>query len=283
MRIGIWDCQSSQAVVEFVRRGIVAGQELDKISENMMDNCLAANSETGGVGCDNMTMVVIALLRGRTLEQWYKEIADRVAKDDGPCAPAEFGKLLSFHSAPASVPRPASSRPSKTAWLTRGSSRTAELRGPGVRRRYEDSGDDFELDMDQRTRGIGGRSGRIILLGDGSNANANAEGAGPDSEDHDMLDDSDDQHELEAQAGHDLSDSFEDDDGKTRHEREGTPGPEAVKSEPPAARSENSAASHDSEDTVVADQSEQSGGAEAAPAIGPHGERSTSSQGPSTS
>src|SRR5258707_14053590 len=26
--IGIWDCQSSQAVIEFVRRGIVARQEL---------------------------------------------------------------------------------------------------------------------------------------------------------------------------------------------------------------------------------------------------------------
>ena len=62
----------------------------------MMDNCLAANSETGGVGCDNMTMVVIALLRGRTLEEWYEEISNRVAKGDGPCAPPEFGKSLNF-------------------------------------------------------------------------------------------------------------------------------------------------------------------------------------------
>ncbi len=43
-RTGIWDCQSSQAVVEFVRRGIAAKQDLDKICENMMDNCLASNS-----------------------------------------------------------------------------------------------------------------------------------------------------------------------------------------------------------------------------------------------
>ena len=44
-----------------------------------MDNCLASNSETGGVGCDNMTMSVIALLNGKTLEEWYNMIAERVA------------------------------------------------------------------------------------------------------------------------------------------------------------------------------------------------------------
>jgi len=92
---GIWDCQSSQAVIEFVRRGIAAKQDLDKICENMMDNCLASNSETGGVGCDNMTMVIIGFLRGRTKEEWYEEIARRVANGDGPCAPPEYGRETS--------------------------------------------------------------------------------------------------------------------------------------------------------------------------------------------
>lgn len=90
--LGIWDCQSSQAVVEFVRRGIAAKQDLYRICENMMDNCLASNSETGGVGCDNMTMTVIALLNGKTKEEWYNQIAERVASGDGPCAPPEYGK-----------------------------------------------------------------------------------------------------------------------------------------------------------------------------------------------
>lgn len=94
MTQGIWDCQSSQAVVEFVRRGIAAKQDLDKICENMMDNCLASNSETGGVGCDNMTMVVVGLLHGKTKEEWYEEIAKRVANGDGPCAPPEYGKYF---------------------------------------------------------------------------------------------------------------------------------------------------------------------------------------------
>lgn len=89
--LGIWDCQSSQAVVEFVRRGIAAKQDLDKICENMMDNCLASNSETGGVGCDNMTMCIVGFLNGKTKEEWYEEIARRVANGDGPCAPPEYG------------------------------------------------------------------------------------------------------------------------------------------------------------------------------------------------
>jgi protein phosphatase 2C family protein 2/3 len=95
---GIWDCQSSQAVIEFVRRGIAAKQELHQICENMMDNCLASNSETGGVGCDNMTMVIVGLLHGKTKEEWYNMVAERVAAGDGPCAPPECGKPS--HSSP---------------------------------------------------------------------------------------------------------------------------------------------------------------------------------------
>ncbi|OAA68057.1 protein phosphatase [Niveomyces insectorum RCEF 264] len=134
---GIWDCQSSQAVVEFVRRGIAAKQDLDKICENMMDNCLASNSETGGVGCDNMTMVVIGLLRGRSKDEWYEEIARRVANGDGPCAPPEY----------------------------------AEFRGPGVHHNFDDSDSGYDVETDNnrsQSFGIGGYPGRIILLGDGS-------------------------------------------------------------------------------------------------------------------
>ena len=90
--LGIWDCQSSQAVVEFVRRGIASKQELSAICENMMDNCLASNSETGGVGCDNMTITIVGLLNGKTKDEWYQMIADRVANGDGPCAPPEYGQ-----------------------------------------------------------------------------------------------------------------------------------------------------------------------------------------------
>ncbi|KAF1928520.1 PP2C-domain-containing protein [Didymella exigua CBS 183.55] len=129
---GIWDVQSSQAVIEFVRRGIVAKQDLASICENMMDNCLASNSDTGGVGCDNMTITIIGLLQGRTKEQWYEDIAKRVANGEGPCAPPEY----------------------------------AEFRGPGNHHRIDDSPD--EHDMDDHQFRPSGTGGRIILLGDGT-------------------------------------------------------------------------------------------------------------------
>lgn len=133
---GIWDCQSSQAVIEFVRRGIVAKQELDRICENLMDSCLSINSETGGVGCDNMTVVIVGLLGGKTKEQWYDMIAKRVADGDGPCAPPEY----------------------------------AEPRGPCNRRALlGDSPDEFG-GKDENVGPLHAtlHAGRIIVLGDGS-------------------------------------------------------------------------------------------------------------------
>ncbi|ROT41748.1 protein phosphatase 2C [Sodiomyces alkalinus F11] len=159
---GIWDCQSSQAVVEFVRRGIAAKQDLEKICENMMDNCLASNSETGGVGCDNMTMIVIGFLRGRTKEEWYEEIARRVAAGDGPCAPPEY----------------------------------AEFRGPGVHHNFDDREDDYEANLDLkggRSFGISGYKGRIIFLGDGTEVQT-------DSDDTEMFDNADEDKDLESQV-----------------------------------------------------------------------------------
>jgi protein phosphatase 2C family protein 2/3 len=39
-----------------------------------------------------MTMMVVALLQGKTKEEWYNMVAERVANGDGPCAPPEYGK-----------------------------------------------------------------------------------------------------------------------------------------------------------------------------------------------
>ncbi|KAF7595774.1 Protein phosphatase 2C 2 [Aspergillus hancockii] len=171
---GIWDCQSSQAVVEFVRRGIAAKQELYRICENMMDNCLASNSETGGVGCDNMTMTIIA-----------------------------------------------------------------EFRGPGIRNQFEENPDDYDMEND-RARGFSVRSGRIILLGDGTELV-------PDQNDEELFNQAEEDRDLPSQVQRELPDS-------ARKEREGTPGPQsktdaaskseegssAIKSESPSTPAESS-------------------------------------------
>jgi hypothetical protein len=56
-----------------------------------MDNCLAPSSDGGGYGCDNMTVIIVALLHGNTKEQWYDMVAERVKNKDGPVAPKKFG------------------------------------------------------------------------------------------------------------------------------------------------------------------------------------------------
>jgi protein phosphatase 2C family protein 2/3 len=175
---GIWDCQSSQAVVEFVRRGIASKQDLEKICENMMDNCLASNSETGGVGCDNMTMAIIGILGGKTKEEWYDTIAKRVANGEGPCAPPEYGKSM-FNI---------------RQWLPIITAVLAEFRGPGVHHNFDDSDSGYDMDMSHQGGGFGSNSrGRIILLGDGSEVLTS-------SDDTEMFDQSDEDKDLASQV-----------------------------------------------------------------------------------
>jgi len=92
---GIWDCLTNGQVVEFVRRGIAERQELYKIAENLMDNCIATSADGGGYGCDNMTVIIVALLNGKTKEKWYDMVSERVKNKDGPVAPKSFGTFLS--------------------------------------------------------------------------------------------------------------------------------------------------------------------------------------------
>lgn len=80
---GIWDVLKSQEVIDCVRRYIAEGKELQDICELMMDKCLAPDSDWGGVGCDNMTVLIVALLNGKTKKEWYEWVKDRVEKGTG--------------------------------------------------------------------------------------------------------------------------------------------------------------------------------------------------------
>ncbi|OQN96888.1 hypothetical protein B0A48_17442 [Cryoendolithus antarcticus] len=218
---GIWDCQSSQAVIEFVRRGIAAKQDLKAICENMMDNCLASNSETGGVGCDNMTMMVVALLNGQTKEEWYNKIAERVANGDGPCAPPDFARTLAGTTADFSL--------------------AAEFRGPGNHKPFDEQSDDEYMNLDHGARMLDGRAGRVILLGDGTEIRTGGQGLQDDSDDDvDMdreveeVEDSDVEEQIK--RGQEAAKSAAATNGvapavgmdEERSKREGTPGPAEI-------------------------------------------------------
>ncbi|KAH9614691.1 hypothetical protein KSS87_022839 [Heliosperma pusillum] len=55
---GIWDCMSSQQLVDFVREQLKTETKLSAVCERVFDRCLAP-STAAGEGCDNMTMIIV--------------------------------------------------------------------------------------------------------------------------------------------------------------------------------------------------------------------------------
>lgn len=91
---GIWDCLSSQQVIDVVRLQIYEGKDLPEICENICELCLAPDTTSGaGIGCDNMTVMIVAFLNGMTKPQWYDMIRDRVDKNVGYRTPREMPQI----------------------------------------------------------------------------------------------------------------------------------------------------------------------------------------------
>ncbi|XP_017779249.1 PREDICTED: probable protein phosphatase 2C T23F11.1 [Nicrophorus vespilloides] len=66
---GIWDVMKNEEVVAFVRENLAAGVEPEDICENLMMKCLAPDCQMAGLGCDNMTVVIVGLMHGKTFEE----------------------------------------------------------------------------------------------------------------------------------------------------------------------------------------------------------------------
>ncbi|KAL6297745.1 phosphatase 2C-like domain-containing protein, partial [Sparassis latifolia] len=85
---GIWDCLTSQQVIDAVRLLVSRRKALSEICEDLCDLCLApCVSVEDPVGCDNLTIIVVALLNGRTVDEWYCWITDRVKGKYGYSTP----------------------------------------------------------------------------------------------------------------------------------------------------------------------------------------------------
>ena len=102
---GIWDCLSNQDCANLVREQIATisidynkekdpayhplplkrssdnhNSELDwleLVAERVMDRCVAPKAEFGGVGCDNMTIIIVALCHGKSLKEWKQGIEEK--------------------------------------------------------------------------------------------------------------------------------------------------------------------------------------------------------------
>ncbi|EDO16429.1 hypothetical protein Kpol_1030p39 [Vanderwaltozyma polyspora DSM 70294] len=76
---GIWDCLSSQECVELIHYGISLGNmSLNDISSKIIDVCCAPSTDGPGIGCDNMSIVIVALLKDEeTTEQWFERMREK--------------------------------------------------------------------------------------------------------------------------------------------------------------------------------------------------------------
>ena len=93
---GIWDCLTSQQVVDIIRLRVSEGKELGEIGEEICEHCLAPDTSSGtGIGCDNMTVLIVAILNGKTKQEWYDWIADRVKTGYGFSTPNTIPQIYS--------------------------------------------------------------------------------------------------------------------------------------------------------------------------------------------
>ncbi len=80
---GIWDVLTSQNAVDFVTSHVASGMLLSSIAERLLDRCVATNPEMynmtggGGAGCDNLTVIIVAILNGKSLQEWSSVIKQR--------------------------------------------------------------------------------------------------------------------------------------------------------------------------------------------------------------
>ncbi|XP_055911797.1 probable protein phosphatase 2C T23F11.1 [Eupeodes corollae] len=72
---GIWDVMTNQEVIDFCRERIASGKYPEEICEELMTHCLAPDCQMGGLGGDNMTVVLVCFLHNKS----YEDLIERCA------------------------------------------------------------------------------------------------------------------------------------------------------------------------------------------------------------
>ena len=87
---GIWDVMTNDEVVSFVRQNIAAGVDPEDICESIMMQCLAPDCQMAGLGCDNMTVVIVCLLQGKSYEELMIKCSAPVVIEETPNKLSEY-------------------------------------------------------------------------------------------------------------------------------------------------------------------------------------------------
>jgi len=115
---------TSQNAVDFVRSHIASGMNLSTTAERLLDRCIATNPEMynmtggGGAGCDNLTVIIVAILNGRSVSEWQATMKQRWAATetrkvvelrmpDAPAASVIPCAAMCFDAGKVNVPRAA--------------------------------------------------------------------------------------------------------------------------------------------------------------------------------
>lgn len=79
---GIWDVLTNEDVIQFCRQRIGMGKNPEQICEELMNICLAPDCQTGGLGGDNMTVILVCFLHGKTYEELSARCAATLSADE---------------------------------------------------------------------------------------------------------------------------------------------------------------------------------------------------------
>jgi len=89
---GIWDVLSNQEVCDFVTARIGRNLDPSRICEELMDRCLAPDCQVGGLGCDNMTVVLVCFLHGGPWTRLVSRCASLTSKAGQVVQPTSNGE-----------------------------------------------------------------------------------------------------------------------------------------------------------------------------------------------
>ncbi|ORX61077.1 protein serine/threonine phosphatase 2C [Piromyces finnis] len=79
---GVWDYMSNEQVIDFIREGISNRLGLSQIAENLLNECASEKADgSKKPSFDNMTMIIVGFLHGKTKEEYYNMIKDRYIKE----------------------------------------------------------------------------------------------------------------------------------------------------------------------------------------------------------